>query len=242
MRRVTRAPALALACALGSLAVSARAQEIREQPGVTILPAPSPREPPPPAALEPPQTPTPPEQPTTAVPLADLAPRPPLRRAHRWYGYQTLIADGAMVALGSVGLALKEPTLTTVGTAGYFLGGPVLHWAHGRAGTGFADLGLRVAFPIGGLIVGALVGAIAAPKNGSADKDASTILVATGIGAAAGLVAAVVFDAAILAEETVHVEPGEARQRPDLRAPPHRVAPQLLTGKNYAIFGLAGTF
>ena len=237
-----RAPALALACALGSLAVSAGAQEIQEQPGVTILPAPAPREPPPPAVLLPPQTPTPPEQPTMTAPPAELPPRPPPRRAHRWYGYQTLIADGAMVALGSIGLALKEPTLSTVGSVGYFLGGPILHWAHQRVGTGFADLGLRVAFPIGGLIVGALVGAIAAPKNGSVHQDSNTILVATGIGAAGGVVAAVVFDAAILAEETVHVEPGEARQRPDLRAPPPRVAPQLLTGKNYATFGLAGTF
>lgn len=71
-----------------------------------------------------------------------------------WYGWQTLLADG--VAYGCLGTGLilfsaqgshetAGPTvLLAAGVGGSLLGAPIVHFAHGKIGTGFASLGLRM--------------------------------------------------------------------------------------------------
>ncbi|HVU03841.1 MAG TPA: hypothetical protein VHE30_18910, partial [Polyangiaceae bacterium] len=77
---------------------------------------------------------------------------PPSTRT--WYGWQTLIADGvsaAALTAGEVSFSAQgsketaTPTaLLLIGLSGATLGAPIVHWSHGRAGAGFASLGLRL--------------------------------------------------------------------------------------------------
>ncbi len=226
MRRVTRAGVAGALFALVFWANDAFSQEVLvDQPGVTILPAPVQVQPAPAPFL-------PPQQPTVEMP-PQMVPVPPPPRIHRWYGYQTLLGDGVVVVLGSVSVGSQQPTLAGVSVVGYFLAGPVIHWVHGRVGAGFADLGLRVAFPLGGTLLGAIVGLGAAGRNHPTDGAA----IGSGVGAAVGAVGASIFDAAVLAEETVDAEPGEARAEPAFS-----VIPRIFTGKGSAALGLSGTF
>lgn len=90
---------------------------------------------------------------------------PPSRR---WYGWQSLIADGVAYGLG-IGL-LVDGTNRPPGTGFSFggslplyvtfntlvlLGTPIVHWAHGNIETGFGSLGLRLV-PIGIMFYGAV--------------------------------------------------------------------------------------
>jgi hypothetical protein len=76
----------------------------------------------------------------------------------RWYGWQIMIADA--VAAGLIVQSIGSPAnvsetrqnLGGVGFGTYALGGPIVHWAHGRVGTGFGSLGLRVGFPFALLV------------------------------------------------------------------------------------------
>jgi len=125
---------------------------------------PSPELPPPilePLTFEPTTQAPPPSLPPTVEP-----PKPPQRTALRdnersssiegasvrthkhWYGWQTLLVD-----LGSV---LTIP-LGGVGLAGYALGAPIVHLAHGQVGRGVGSLGLRLALPLVGGAVGCRV-------------------------------------------------------------------------------------
>ena len=123
----------------------------------------------------------------------------------RWYGWQTLSADAAtalttvlVVQTGNAGLAA-----TNLG-AGFSLGGPIVHLAHGRPLVALGDLAIRA----GGVVLGALVAEAAfnchAPSGppGSENDDhgaygiCQDLAVAYG-GAIAG-VAAIVVDASAL--------------------------------------------
>jgi hypothetical protein len=127
----------------------------------------------------------------------------------RWYGWQSLLVDGASVSLLAVdgalismaargdatfdaGATLLVLAPGVLGGFGYLLGGPVVHWAHGKVGTGFLSLGLRVVAPLAGLGVGALIPGVAGYDN--------TVGGLIGTGAGAG--AAMVIDDTLLAHET----------------------------------------
>lgn len=225
-----RVVAIGVALAVSLHTLSAFAQEeipLEQQPGVTIVPAPQTTMPPPPQAA-----------PTVVAQVAVEAPPPP-RRVHRWYGFQTLIVDTAIFAIGTVGLAVNEPTLTTVGITGYFIGGPIIHWSHGHVGKGFGDFGLRCAFPVGGLAVGAIIGVIAMPRDNSS-KASDIVTAGVAVGAVAGVLAAFAFDALVLADDTVTDGPDEARAR--LEKPSYTLLPQVALGKNATTLGVAGTF
>ncbi len=70
------------------------------------------------------------------------------RKRRSWYGWQTLVADGAsftfiVAASGSSHQGDADSVLATVGVLGYFFGAPSVHWAHENVGKGFASLGIR---------------------------------------------------------------------------------------------------
>ncbi len=62
-----------------------------------------------------------------------------------WYGWQTLIVDGASLAVAGVGFGTGNTPTITVGELAYTFGAPIVHWTHGNVGFGFASLGLRIA-------------------------------------------------------------------------------------------------
>jgi hypothetical protein len=83
-----------------------------------------------------------------------------------WYGWQTLVTDGAGLALLFAGAGVYDAaggsssTGTTGGTTGLIvlltggvglhLAAPIVHWAHGHVGIGLASLGLRIFLPLAG--------------------------------------------------------------------------------------------
>jgi hypothetical protein len=77
----------------------------------------------------------------TTSPRAEQQPWAPRRR---WYGWQTLLVDGASIGLLVLGVAADDRGAGRLGALGYFFGAPIVHWSHGHVGKGFASLGLRV--------------------------------------------------------------------------------------------------
>lgn len=133
---------------------------------------------------------------------------PPPRPARRsvWYGWQILIIDGA--SIGVVLTSLTGSTAPAFVAAGLnFVGAPIVHWAHGEVGSGFASLAVRALIP--GL--GAAIGAIANTT------DPTNTYVLTGVGYA---IAASV-DVALFARTTREVRPPSAlRPRPAVAVVP----------------------
>lgn len=135
---------------------------------------------------------------------------PPTHEA-RWYGWQPLIADGAATALivtGTVFVVRAAASDTSessvvllaplsLGVLGYLFAAPIIHWAHGRVGTGFASLALRAVGPLAGVGLGALVQGVAGHDNTAGGI----------VGGLVGATAAVVVDDAVLARETVVTRP-----------------------------------
>jgi hypothetical protein len=127
-----------------------------------------------------------------------------------WYGWQTLTSDGSAIALGGLAYGADKAGGTsitnvfwTASVATFFVGAPVIHWTHGHVGRGFGSLGLRVGLPLGAFLAGALIGNAAC---GDSDSDNSLVGCPVGVGAfaaLAGLVAATIVDAAVLAREPV---------------------------------------
>ena len=120
-----------------------------------------------------------------------------------WYGWQILLAGGSSLAVGVVGLALDDepatPIVTTVGAAGYLFSGPLVHWLHGRVGTGFLSLGLNLGIP---LATGAIAGALVAGSGSSNHAFGGFELGFIFIGVPIGLITAVVVDGLVLGRES----------------------------------------
>lgn len=156
-------------------------------------------------------------------PVAIEAPAP--SHATEWYGWQTLLVDGASLVL-SVGAASTRSgatagTLGLASLAGYLFGGPLVHVGNGRALTGLGSLGLRTGLPVGGAIAGGLAGYGSCGKS-SGDFGSGLCVVAFGfLGAGVGLIAAVITDAAWLARKTVETRQQQGvRWLPDLSLTP----------------------
>jgi hypothetical protein len=135
-----------------------------------------------------------------------------------WYGWQTLISDGSAIGLLSLaylvdyegkgatsrqGYADGANLLFATSFATYLVGAPVIHWVHGQGRTGWASLGLRAGLPIGGAIAGALIGSAACGSSSNSDELVSCPAAFGAVGALAGVVAAPILDATVLAREPV---------------------------------------
>lgn len=121
----------------------------------------------------------------------------------RWYGWQTILVDAGTVALafatmtpGCDGCGREVGVVSaTVFVAGYALGAPIVHVAHGRPLTGLGSFGLRVVLPV----LGAYIGLAAVPCPPSREEGCG--LGALPLGFAIGAMVASVIDAAALAWE-----------------------------------------
>ena len=196
--------AIALAALVGGARVARGASEADApaSPGEVAAPAGEVDAPAPPVV----EAAAPPAQVEAPAPAGQVyAPAKPETPQTTWYGWQTLIADGA--AAGLLGLTLLSSdgnaanVLGTLSFGTYLLGGPIVHWSHGHGWTGFGSLAARVGLPLGGALVGVLIGAAAC---GSSEDEFVPCPVAFGaVGLLAGMVAAPVVDATIIAREPV---------------------------------------
>lgn len=165
-----------------------------------------------------------PLQPTPALrPAACTTPRAERRDTTNWYGWQTLLTDGAalmfLLALGASDRG-AEDTFASASVGTYLLGGPVVHAAHGNWGRAAGSLGLRAGAPV----VGVALGLELEDCHGEDFCGFRGAL----IGGSIGLAAAVAIDSAALARETVR------------ETPP--IVPAMGTGKNGTWFGVSGKF
>lgn len=127
------------------------------------------------------------------------APRPTDDRGPRWYGWQTLIVDGASL--------LTLPFAPPIGVTGYFVGAPIVHLAHGRPLASLASVGARVVLPVGAMLA---VGV-------GADDGWSRAIE----GLAIGTVAAIALDASVLSwKREPRRQEEEARTAPVRRLTP----------------------
>lgn len=131
------------------------------------------------------------------APLAPAAPPPP-KMVKDTYGGHVALADGVAVGLILLGAQTEAEPLIAAGVAGYFLGGPIVHSAHGRGKTSAASLGLRVLGPLASGAVGAGVFQIAYGRPSEGQDDYAAPL-GFAVGAAVGLVVSPILDATVLA-------------------------------------------
>jgi len=75
------------------------------------------------------------------------------------YGTQTMATDLASLGLLGTALAARSGGLAFAGVGTYWLGAPIVHFAHGNL-IGFGSLGLRIFGPPVGFFAGALVGGL----------------------------------------------------------------------------------
>lgn len=70
------------------------------------------------------------------------------------YGRQTAIADLVPLGIVSAGLVLPAKPCLEASLASYLIGGPIVHIAHRHYGRASASVGLRIGFPVLGLLLG----------------------------------------------------------------------------------------
>jgi hypothetical protein len=148
-----------------------------------------------------------------------------------WYGWQTLLADGAALtlALGSAGLDASgrgdaAGALGFLGGLTYVVASPVVHFEHDQTGKGLASLGLRLVMPLLGVLVG--VGVVSDCHGDACDAGA-------GIAALGIALSPIAIDAALLAYAP----------RPAAYAAPRAVlTPAFMLNQGELRLGVAGQF
>ena len=175
-------------------------------------------------------------QPASAPPPGAVPAPPPAgaETVTRSYGLQILAVDAAVVA-GSIAAESGE-----VLVGGYLLGGPLVHAANGNGGRVLASVGLRIALPLGGGLVGAAIGESRCAR--SEDPEFLCGLGEVAGGLLVGMAAATIVDSAVLARKQVEV-PGAAPPAGLVRVGGVSATPDLGVGPQGAVsLGLSGTF
>jgi hypothetical protein len=172
-------------------------------------------------------------KPTAAqAPSANGSPaQGPVQMTTEWYGWQTLAADGASLALfvGGVGTTAARSSGTSsallLGSlAVYSLGGPIIHFAHNRPGAALGSFGLRWGMPTVGTLLGV---SFAYASCGKSNDNGVCYGVYGLLGLTVGTIGAIVVDSALLAREQVQVKFTAAKNftwRPDLNVSPSSVS------------------
>lgn len=173
---------------------------------------------------------------------------PPAPPPAETYTLQILAADGISLAVFGIGGAIEgsghgegADTLGNVlmygGLGGLWLGGPIVHTAHGHWGLGLASLALRVALPVAGAAIG----------GAAADCTKDEWLCGLGeavLGYTIGTAAAITIDAAVLARWSAfgRSDPSSAAITPPSRPRAVALAPRLVATPNFTLVGVGGTF
>jgi hypothetical protein len=215
-----------------ALAIAERpaAAEDAAPPATSVAPVPTTASETTHAAAAPPSVTAPAPPPPPALPEKEED-DPPRAPQGAWYGYQTLAVDA--LGLTMVGVATgngpgNNVPLLSVGLGVYLLGPPAVHALHRDFEPALDDLALRVFAPLGGALVGFLVG-LAAQWAGPGYTEVE----AGAIGVAAGTLTAVAIDAVALAQEPA----------PKHHATTVRWSPQVnLAGRGGGTVGVGGSF
>jgi hypothetical protein len=159
---------------------------------------------------------------------------PPKEETHRiWYGWQTLLLDGALVGTYAGIAAAHTGDSSAYQLAPLLampLAGPVVHLAHDRPATAALSLGIRLGAPLALAVPAYLLTAPACDKPGS-DWCGLGVLAVTLGAAMVGELIAVVIDAAALGWKEVPAAPKALR-----------VTPTASVGHGGGSVGLAGSF
>lgn len=134
--------------------------------------------------------------PTTSPTTPPIPPRPPTPPT-RWYGWQTLIADGIAI--------VATPFSPTTGAALYLTAAPGVHVLNGNIKRAGASIGARVGLPLGGALGGALMGAVLSDEH----RRSESALALGAVGGVLGVLSAVTVDAAMIAKEPIPAEQKE---------------------------------
>lgn len=145
---------------------------------------------------------SPPE--SSAQPVVSTGPRLRVEAEHRWYGWQTLLVDTASFTTIFATALDDGPggVVPALGVAGYVLGGPVVHMAHGRWLHAGISGALRLGLPL------ALAGTVLVTSGDCRDSLGDTYgclgagIAALGVGAIGAIVASVI-DIAALTHESI---------------------------------------
>lgn len=111
-----------------------------------------------------------------------------------WYGWQTLIADGASIGTLVVAAAADDHSssgddLAGLALLGYVVAPGIIHFVHRNPGRGFASMGIRIGMPLAGGILGA---SIASGCDGFlCEADGAAVGLLLGMGGAIAIDAAV---------------------------------------------------
>jgi hypothetical protein len=131
-----------------------------------------------------------------------------------FYGYSILMTDLVALGVGALAVATISSSFpSSLGSAGgvllvgsgltYVLGGPIVHATHHKTRTAFGSFGLRLGLPVGGALVGAMVG-VGSTQGCSVDSCGAGGIVEGGlVGFALGVVTASAIDIGVLAYEDV---------------------------------------
>lgn len=147
------------------------------------------------------------------------------RTPKQWYGWQVLASDAATVATTAVWLGAHNNELygQLNFTAGYFLGAPIIHLAHGNYAQAGGSVALRAGLPFAGAMTGCAV---------YGDRDEwFGCLPGAALGMLLGMTAASTIDAAALSY-------ADAKPRPRS----FEVLPSANMSRTGATFGLQGVF
>jgi hypothetical protein len=163
-----------------------------------------------------------------AEPDAELADELAAAPHSRWYGWQTLIADGASLATIIASASLSDgsdahDTLAGLGLLGYEFAPGIVHFAHRNPGRGFASFGIRLGMPLAAAFLGA---SLASGCNTNLCEAGGA-----GVGVLLGMGGAIAIDAAVFAYDDAK------------RAPTRQLGwlPVVSVTPHQAWFGLTGT-
>lgn len=140
------------------------------------------------------------------------------------YEAEMTVANVTPALILASGYVFETAPVLEASLGAYLLGGPIVHTIHGNYGRAAASLGLRVGLPTLGLLAGMLVAGDPQPWN--FDGPPSPWWIG---GVSAGLIAAMVVDAKVLAKG--HPRPATTSVAPTLSASPGGVS-----------LGVAGAF
>jgi hypothetical protein len=161
--------------------------------------------------------------PRAAPPPSAQSPEPP-PKPMRWYGWQTLAADGTAIALGALTQRWEPFAVVYLGAA------PIVHWEHEQVGRGFGSFTLRLGAPLVLGVLGFGTGFVACGARDCAGTGAL-------VGAGAGYVLAVVIDAASLAYDEAPIAREKHAAHPSIR-----LTPSVSLGPSGATAGLFAVF
>jgi hypothetical protein len=146
------------------------------------------------------------DPPPEAPPVMVVKPVP--SSPERWvdvrYSSQTLMLDGAAVAMFAFGAATEVQPLPGLGILTYAFGPPIVHFSHGNVGKGFADMGIRIVSPFLFAMPGLMIAMAVTPREGEERKTAMDVGGYTGM--ALGAAFAMAVDALVLAKDRVPEE------------------------------------